>query len=236
MLRAIIIDDEMLGINMLKGMIEKHNPEVKLVAFTTEPKKGIELIENYKPDVVFLDISMPEMSGFELIEKVQFKGFKLVFTTAHNEYAIKAIKNKAHDYLLKPIDVDELRTCIHNILSDEGKTPSPTSLPNFIELAVKNEIVFVKPRDIIRVEGSGSYTVFYMKNNVKQMVSKNLKECEALLVHPFFFRCHISHIINLHHVVKLISNNGFFIQMSDGSLPDLSRKNKETLLEKLKTV
>ncbi|HOZ87333.1 MAG TPA: LytTR family DNA-binding domain-containing protein [Bacteroidia bacterium] len=235
MLRAIIIDDELIGINMLKGMIEKYNPEVKLVASTTEPQNGIDLIENYKPDLVFLDISMPEMNGFDLLAKVKYKDFKLVFTTAHNEYAIKAIKNKAQDYLLKPIDLEELRTCITSILAVGNQQLAPPP-PNFIELAVKNGIVFMKPRDIIRVEGSGSYTVFHLNNNVKQMVSKNLKECEALLEHPYFFRCHISHIINLHHVVKLISNNGFCIQMSDGSLPELSRKNKELLLEKLKTV
>src|SRR5882757_6418332 len=107
MYRAIIIDDELSGVNTLKLLIEKYIPSVRVVAISTDPENGIRLIEDYKPDVVFLDISMPKMNGFELLSRLNYKGFKLVFTTAHEEYAIKAIKNKAFDYLLKPIDVEE---------------------------------------------------------------------------------------------------------------------------------
>ena len=237
MLRAIIVDDEIIGIKTLKLLLEENTKGIRIVATTTEPEEGISLIEDYKPDVVFLDISMPTMNGFELIEKLRYKNFKLVFTTAHNDYAIKAIKQKAADYLLKPIDIEELQACVAAIVSDaRAEKPDPKNSSHIIELAVKNGVIFIKPQDIIRLEAAGSYTVFYLDNNIKEVVSKNLKESETLLEPPYFYRCHPSHIINLHKVVKMISNNGLYIQMSDGSRAEISRRNKEELLERLKQI
>jgi two-component system LytT family response regulator len=113
MYRAIIIDDELISVNILKILIEKHIPNsISVVATATEPETGIKLIDDYKPDVVFLDISMPKMNGLELLEKLKYKDFKLIFTTAHEEYVVKAIKNKPYNYLLKPIDIDELKQCV----------------------------------------------------------------------------------------------------------------------------
>lgn len=238
MLRAIIIDDELIGVNTLKLLIEKHTPEIKIVATATEPEKGITAIEDYKPEIVFLDISMPKMNGFELLERLTFKDFKLVFTTAHQEHAIKAIKNGAYDYLLKPIDIDELKTGVNKIL-EQGQKISEIHKKvssNLIELAVKDGIIFIKPVEVIRLEASGSYTVFYLENNVKHMASKNLKECEALLDPFLFYRCHQSHIINLNKVVKMVSADGLFAQMNDGSMPEIGRKYKEIFLGKLKSI
>lgn len=235
--RVIIIDDELIGVNALKVLIEKHTVEVRVVVTTTDPEKGILLIEDYKPDIVFLDVSMPKMNAFELLDKLKFRDFKLVFTTAHQEYAIQAIKNKAVDYLLKPIDIEELKNCIHKIINDSTDTKThkiPSS--NIIELSVKDGIIFIKPRDVIRLEASGSYTIFYLVNNIKHVASKNLKECEPLLDPTLFYRCHQSHIINLQQVVKMVSTDGLFAQMSDGSRPEIGRKNKETFLEKLKSI
>ena len=237
MLRAIIIDDEENSVNTLKLLIEENTRGIKVVASATDPEKGIHLIHDYKPDIVFLDISMPILNGFDLLAKLSFKAFKLVFTTAHDEYAIKAIKTKAQDYLLKPIDIEELQACLTTIIQDiQAEKPISASNSHIIELAVKNGIIFIHPKDIIRLEASGSYTIFHLVNNVKETISKNLKECEFLLQPPYFFRCHPSHIVNLYKVVRLVSNGNFSIQMSDGSLPEISRKNKELLLEKLKTI
>ena len=238
MLRAVIIDDESIGINTLKILIEKHCPEIKVVATATEPEKGIGAIEDYKPEIVFLDISMPKMNGFELLDKLVFKKFKIVFTTAHREHAIKAIKNGAYDYLLKPIDIDELKSCTNKIIESSVKikaTPK-TQTPQLIELSVKDGIIFIKPNDVIRLEASGSYTIFYLVNKVRHLASKNLKECEPMLDPGLFYRCHQSHIINLQKVVKMVSSDGLFAQMSDGSMPEIGRKNKEIFLEKLKTL
>jgi two-component system LytT family response regulator len=236
MLRAVIIDDELIGINALQVLMEKYTQGIKIVATATDPEKGISLIEDYKPEVVFLDVSMPKMNGFELLEKLQFKNFKLVFTTAHEEYAIKAIKNKAQDYLLKPIDIEELKSCVNNIIIEESNPQKDKVNYNIIELAVKDGIIFIKSQDVIRLEASGSYTVFYLVNNIKHLASKNLKECEILLDPSRFYRCHQSHIINLHKVVKMVSSDGLYAQMTDGSMPEIGKKNKEVFLEKLKGI
>ena len=116
MLRVIIIDDEPMGVNTLKVLIERLDLDILVVATATDPEKGIECIETYQPDVVFLDVNMPKMNGFELLDNLNYKNFKLVFTTAHQEYAIKAIKNKAQDYLLKPIDAEDLKVCLEKII------------------------------------------------------------------------------------------------------------------------
>jgi two-component system LytT family response regulator len=234
--RSIIIDDELIGINALKVLIEKHTPEVKVVATTTDPASGIDLIEGYRPDIVFLDVSMPTMNGFDLLEKLQYKDFKLIFTTAHQEFAIKAIKNKAHDYLLKPIDINELQNCIINITSRITEAVSKKSTKNLVELRVKDGIIFIRFQDIIRLEASGSYTVFYLENRVRHVASKNLKECETMLDPTMFFRCHPSHIVNLKKVVKMVSTDGLFAKMTDDSMPEILRKNKESFLERLKTI
>lgn len=236
MFRTIIIDDELIGVNMLKVLIEKHIEGIKVVATATDPEKGITLIEDYKPEIVFLDVSMPKMNGFELLEKLKFKDFKLVFTTAHQEYAIRAIKNKAQDYLLKPIDVEELKCCLEVLMTDKNTVNNQKTSTNVIELKVKDGIIFVKPDDIIRIEASGSYAVFYLTNNVKHVISKNLKECEALLDVPYLYRCHPSHIVNLKKVIKMVSTNGLFAQMSDGSMPEIGKKNKDMFRDKLKSI
>jgi two-component system LytT family response regulator len=237
MLRSIIIDDELIGINTLKVLIEKHTPDIKVVAIATEPEKGIELIEDYKPDVVFLDINMPRINGFELLNSLHFKNFKLVFTTAYQEYAIKAIKNQAFDYILKPIHIEELKSCVNNILASLGKKTETKPLHGkIIELSVKNGIIFIKPEEIIRLEADRSYTVFYLINTVKHVASKSLKEFEAFLDPDHFYRCHPSHIVNLRMVVRILSEDGLFVQMNDGSKTELLKRNKQQFLKKLKSI
>jgi two-component system LytT family response regulator len=238
MLRAIIIDDEQSSISTLKVLIEKHTPALRIVATTTEPEKGISLVKDYAPNIVFLDVSMPRMNGFDFLTQVEDKNFRLVFTTAHAEYAIKAIKNQAYDYLLKPIDIDELKTCVNKIVNEKSTLDQKTKLIEHknIVIPVRDGTIFVKSQDVIRLEASGSYTFFYLENNIKHLVSKNLKESEQLLDANYFYRCHASHIVNLNKVVKMSSHDGLFAQMTDGSKPEIARKNKEVFLEKLKLI
>lgn len=235
-MRAIIIDDESIGIKALEVMIERYTPEVKVIATSTDAKTGIGLIEGYEPDILFLDISMPKMNAFELLEKLKFRDFKLVFTTAHREYALNAIKNRAHDYLLKPIDIGDLQQCVANIRKDLDQAGSERASRSNLELSVKDGIIFIKRQEIIRVEASGSYAIIYLANDVRHVVSKNLKEIEALLDRRQFYRCHASHIVNLHKVIKMSSHNGLFAQMSDGSMPEISKRNKEEFLLMLKKI
>jgi two-component system, LytTR family, response regulator len=238
MLRSVIIDDENIGINTLKVLIEKHTPDVKVIGTATDPAEGVTLIDDYKPDIVFLDISMPGIDGFGVLAKAQFKDFRLIFTTAHPEYALKAIKIRAQDYLLKPIDVDDLKTCISNVANDpEIKARAMRHRDgHIIELSVRDGIIFIRPKDVIRLEADGSYTTFYLENGIKHVASKNLKECEALITAPYFFRCHASHLVNLKKVVKMVSTDGLFALMSDGSMPEIGRKNKDAFLERLKEI
>jgi two-component system LytT family response regulator len=234
MLRAVIIDDEASGISALQLLIGKHVENVKIVATATKAPQGIALIEDYKPEIVFLDISMPDMNGFSLLQQLAFRDFSLVFTTAHREFAIQAIKHNAVDYLLKPVDVEELQTCVAHIIDKKITIGANARYSSAIGLPVKDGIVFIRPAEIIRLEASGSYTVFYLDNKIKHVVSRSLKEYEAQLNPACFYRCHNSHLVNLQKVVKFVSSSGFIAQMSDGSTAEIARKNKEEFLEKLK--
>ena len=168
MLRAIIIDDEQRGINSLKLLIEKFVTDVKIVDETTEAEKGIELIDNYRPEIVFLDINMPFMNGFELLEKLNFKDFNLIFTTAHQEYALKAIKNNALDYLLKPIVADHLKLAIEKVKKqiETKQKPDLTKILATLNeknisrfpISVKDGTDYVLLDDIIRLEADSNYT------------------------------------------------------------------------------
>lgn len=236
-LRAVIIDDEDSGIRALELLIEKHVGHVKVVATATNAEEGIAIIESYQPEIVFLDISMPEVNGFTLLKRLQHKNFNLVFTTAHEEYAIQAIRHNASDYLLKPIDVNELKDCIARITTEEKpKSREKITYSNTIPLAVKDGVIFIKVTEIIRLEASRSYTTFYLDNKIKHVASRSLKEYESQLDPALFYRCHNSHLIHLDKVVKLISNNGFLAQMTDGSTAEIARKNKDHFLERLKNI
>lgn len=238
MLRAVIIDDERSGIKALQLLIDKHIDNVKIVGATTDAHQGILIIEDYRPEVVFLDISMPQLNGFALLEQLHYRSFNLVFTTAHQEYAMQAIKHHAFDYLLKPVDIGELKSCIGKIVAQRENRPieNRPGFSNTIGLAVKDGIIFIRHADIIRLEASGSYTVFYLENKVKQVASKSLKEYEAQLDPSVFYRCHNSHVVNLKKVAKFVNNDGLFAQMLDGSAAEIARKNKEQFLERLKNI
>lgn len=236
MIRAIIIDDEEPAIEMMKVLTGRYPELVKVVASSTDPERGLELIEDYRPDLVFLDISMPRMNGFEFLSKLSYRDFKLVFTTAHQEHAIEAIKNRAFDYLLKPVDTDELRRCLENVANETKSRPGAEATSPLLEIQVKDGIIYIKQQDIIRVEASGSYSTLYLNNGVKHVASKNLKEFESRLDPTVFYRCHNSHIINLQKVQKFVNRDGFFALMSDGSLAHISKNHKDTFIEKLKQI
>lgn len=238
MLRAIIIDDEESGIDTLKILVSRNSEIMRVVAATQQPEEGIRLIEDYRPDVVFLDISMPTMNGFDLLNNVSHKTFKLVFTTAHKEFAIEAIKNRAFDYLLKPIDSEEFKRFLEQLKNEIEQKPVSvkTEFNVLMEIQLKDGIQYLKQKEIIRLEASRSYTVFYMENGVRHVASRSLREFEEKLDSNSFFRCHKSHLINLYKVQKFVNHNGFYALMSDGSLPDISKNCKDVFLERLKTI
>ncbi|MBA3682851.1 MAG: response regulator transcription factor [Bacteroidetes bacterium] len=229
-LRAIIIDDEETGIETLKFLLEKYISELKIVAQTTVASEAIELIENYMPEIVFLDISMPEMDGFELLEKLTWKNFNLIFTTAHQEYGLKALKGGAIDYLLKPIDYKDLIIAIDkiknkaalpkNILAEIDSIPvsSLQQLPaNKLAITSKDGVEYIDVTEIISLESQSNYTLIYLTDRKTILTPKTLKDFENQLCNnkQHFIRVHNSYIVNLHKVLRYLKESEDIIMVHE---------------------
>jgi two-component system LytT family response regulator len=239
-LRSIIIDDEETGITALKLVIEKHIQDVKVVASCNKPGEAIELIENYKPEIIFLDISMPEMDGFELLEKLEWKNFNLIFTTAHQEYALKALKLNALDYLLKPVCHKELRSAIDRVKEQATQRGSLESfdytLLNKISLhklhklgvSSKDGVEYIDPSEIISMQSKANYTQICLENGKEILTTRRLGEFEAMLCSDDlnFMRVHHSFIINLHKVIRYIKEADDIIMVNSQKVP-LSKSRRE---------
>jgi len=243
-IKAIIVDDEKRGRETLQNLVAKYTSNVEIIDMAESAKDGIDLINKIKPDLVFLDIEMPHGSGFDLLES--FKGdinFEVIFTTAFDQYAIQAIKFAALDYLLKPIDIEELQEAIKRVEQQMGAAGSSKNFEVFLEnlkgitkkiaLPTGNGISFIETSDIIRCEASGNYTCFYLKSKEKILVSKTLKEFEDILGEQDFYRVHNSHLVNLIHVVKYVKLGGDMVVMDDGSQIEISRRKKDGFLNRL---
>lgn len=240
MLTAILVDDEEKSLKNLNILLTDHCREIEILKMASNALEAVKAILSEKPDLVFLDVQMPGYNGFDVLDQIKETSSTVIFTTAHKDYAINALRRGAFDYLLKPIDSDELKYCIQRALEkitkDKGILSTSAPMPGIIELSVKDGIIFIKPEQIIRLEASGSYTQFFMENNIKHVVSKSMKEYEALLDPAIFFRCHNSHIINLKKVAKFTHSNGYFAELSNGSIVEIARRNKDLFLQKLKTI
>ncbi len=243
MIKSVIIDDEKKGRETLKNMLAKYCNNVEVVDEANSAKNGKEIIENHNPDLVFLDIQMPHGTGFDMLEDFEEVNFEVIFTTAYDQYAIKAIKFAALDYLLKPIDIDELKNAVDRV---KNKLASVDTNKNFeiflqnlkginkkIALPTAEGVSFIETKKIIRCEADGNYTCFFLANENKILVSKTLKEFEELLTDYDFFRVHNSHLVNLNHVVKYLKVGGDIVVMTDGSKIEISRRKKEAFLERL---
>ena len=240
-LRSIIIDDEDTGITALKILIGKYIPEVKVVAECNRSRDAFEVIENYKPEIVFLDISMPEMDGFELLEQLEWRNFSLIFTTAHQEYALKALKHNAFDYLLKPVYHKELRLAIDRVTGRQAvqqtaltnidqafvKGINPAKL-NKLGITSKDGVEYIGTSEIISMESRANYTFICLENGKTMLTPKRLGEFEALLCsdNKNFMRVHHSYIINLHKVLRYIKEADDIIMISNQKIP-LSKSRKD---------
>jgi two-component system LytT family response regulator len=246
MIKTLIIEDEQKSLDMLAGIIRKSCPELTIAGLATNVKEGIEMIESLQPELVFLDISMPDGSGFDLLEKVAGYKFELIFATASDQHAIRAIKYSACDYLLKPIDIEELKLAVEKVVRKKRAIPNMENLQfliqhlkradeNFqkITLPTGNAYEIVNIKDIVRCEADGSYTTFYLSDRRKLMISAGLKHYEELLPETEFIRVHHHHLINMNHVVRFLKEDGGYAIMSDGSKIEISRRKKEAFMEKL---
>jgi two-component system LytT family response regulator len=249
MIKVIIVDDEEKSRITLKNLIAMYCPNIEVIELCDSVNSALKAIEKQMPDLVFLDVEMPFHNGFTLLEKIKNPAFDVIFTTAYDHYAIKAIKYSALDYLLKPIDSDDLKAAVAKI--KESKSTSAPSNPSF-ELLLSNLKVkgnnakiaiptfeglqMISANEIIKCTADESYTHITLINNTKITVSRILKEYEELLSDLNFFRVHNSCLINLAHVTKYIKGDGGYVVMSDGESVEVSRRKKNELISKLTMV
>ena len=240
---AILIDDEAKGRLALREKIKSYCPNICLVAEAASGPEGIIAIETHHPQIIFLDIEMPGMNGFEMLNSLPDKNFHIIFTTAYDQYAIKAIKYAAFDYLLKPVDIEELKQAIAKIClqgSNQTKTQidllqqniaHPKKLLNKIAIPTLEGLLFYDINDIVYLEANSNYTSFHFTNKTKLLASKTLKDFEELLPEDIFFRPHHSYIINLNYIKRYIKGDGGQIELQNGIYVDVSRRKKEEFLK-----
>lgn len=249
MITAIIVDDEQKGRESLKLLINEYCPKVEILALSSNVSDAYNNIMKLNPDLVFLDIQMKDETGFDLLKKFDKVGFEVIITTAHSNYAITAIKYSAIDYLLKPIDVAELQDAVARVEEKKNTPDILQRLGNLIEnvkvssveeykLAIPSSdgLMFIKASDIVYCEAEGNYTTFNLKNGKKYIVSKTLKEYENILNYHQFFRIHHSYLVNLKEIVKYTRGEGGFVTMSNGINLDVSKRKKESFLERISSV
>jgi len=242
-LRTVIVDDEQDAVNFIESIANEYCPNIEIVGKAYSAIEGVEVISKLKPDLVFLDVEMPHGSGFDLLAGFPEKEFEVIFITAFNHYAIRAIKFSAVDYILKPININEFIEAVKRVEESrkekKGGSMSfqtlfenlQTNIPSKLAIPTSSGMEYLNTRDIIRVEADRSYSWFYMENGDKFLVSRNLKEYQELLSDRNFFRTHNSHLINLEHVKKYIRHEGGYIEMTDGSNVPISRGKKDLFLE-----
>ena len=242
MLQAAIIDDEQNVIDTISIMLKELCPDVQVVGTAGSIASAKALIEEKSPELIFLDIEMPYGTGFDLLESLPEINFDVIFVTAYNEYAIKAIRYSAVDYLLKPVQSKELISAVKKVNENREKNKSyrnyeilleniKTALPSKLAIPTRDGLEFIEPSNIIRVEGDRSYSNIFLTNNRKMMVSKTLGDFEELLDSNTFLRVHKSHLINLAHIRKYSRAEGGYLEMTDGSNVAISRTKREEIVK-----
>jgi two-component system LytT family response regulator len=244
MIRAIIIEDEKMSREALYRMLEKYCPTVEVIAEADGYRKGVEEIRKHHPDVIFLDIQMPDGSGFRVLEEFEEIDFEIIFTTAFDQFAIKAIKYSALDYLLKPIIPEDLIEAVKRVEKKKAENIRRKNLETGnkdlrlqeernpkIVLSTSEMIHVINVNDIIRCESDNYYTYFYFIDGRKLLVSKTLKENEELLAQYNFIRPHKSHLVNIKYIKSYIRQEGGYILMNDGTKIPVSRRKKDKIIE-----
>ncbi len=245
-LRVVIIEDEKHSLDTLSHLLLDFCENITILGTAANVTNGISLIKETNPDLVFLDIELHSGTGFDILQKLEDISFEVIFTTAFEQYAIKAIKFSSVDYLLKPIDLEELQTAIQKVKSRQNSKVSIRQIKNLVKnlegqnikdkkicLSTQEGMEFVKVLDIRYCKANGSYTIFSIKGQPDQLVSKNLKEFELLLQEYDFMRVHNSYLINLREVKKYIKSEGGYIIMNNNDHVHLSPRKKELFLERI---
>ena len=245
MLRSVIIDDEPQNASMLKNDIITHCPSVEVIAVCHSAKEGIMAIKKEKPDLAFLDIQMPWMNGFEMLEMLDVINFSIIFTTAHDQFAAKAFRISAVDYLLKPIDANDLKEAVRKAQQRSEQQKGNIHIENLlrnikqpsahqkIALPYKDGHEFVEVSHIIYCQAEGAYTKVFLDNKKYILVSKTLGDIEELLPPDIFQRVHHSTVVNLSYVTHFVRSDGGYIKLQTGEQLTVSKSKKELVMERL---
>ncbi len=242
MLEAVLVDDEEKALQSLIWELTNFSDDISVVASFTDPAEALAYLHKNQPDCLFLDIEMPTMDGFQFIQKLQNKEVAVVITTAYNQYAIKALKNEAIDYLLKPIDSDDLKDTIVKIRKHHARNLTSEKLERIllrynanssqrkITLNTDGKLLFLDNEDILYAESDGNYSTIYLADGQKIVLTKKLKEVGELLPADSFFRIHNSYIINLNKIKEFLKTDGYVILKSNHKIP-VSRQKKSDFLD-----
>ena len=243
MLISVIVDDEPKAIQSLSWELSNYSDQIKVIATFNNPEKALLFLTENNIDCLFLDIEMPTMDGFQFLNKLKFRDFAVVITTAYNEYAIKALKKDALDYLLKPIDSDDLEETIAKVKNYRSRTLDSNKIEKVLlgfneklntkKIAINTDgkLIFLETKEILYIVSDGNYSTFHTTNNKKIVVTKKLKEINTLLPNEIFFRVHNSYIINLTKVKEFFKTDSYVIIENNHKIP-VSRQKKSAFLEK----
>ncbi|MBK8558205.1 MAG: response regulator transcription factor [Lewinellaceae bacterium] len=239
-MKTYLLDDEPNCTDVLQVLLKKHCPDVQITGIFNDPETALEAIQREPPALLFLDIEMPMLNGFELLRQCAPLDFKVIFTTAYDQYAVKAFKFNALEYLQKPVDKDELITAVTKAKRNTNPTPAQISsvqylknnpTPERIALPVGQELILIEVSDIQYIESDGSYVSVFLKDQKKPIVlSKSLREFEELLNNPDFFRAHNSYLVHLKHIKKIVKTDGGEIVMGNGCSLPVARAKKLELI------
>lgn len=242
-MKAIIVDDEKDGVKGLISLLKMYCPQVDVIATAYSAKEAIEVIRSHKLDLLFLDIKMPQGSGFDLLDALDKIDFEVIITTAYDQYATKAFRFSAIDYLMKPIDEEELQEAVEKVQQRmQLKEKQPLDLREIkenlkqkngsidtIAISTTDSIVFIEAKNIIMISAEGSYSRISLATGEKILTSKLLKDFEDLLEEQSFFRVHKSHLVNLKQMKRINKQDGGYIIMSDGTSVEIAQRRKAEL-------
>ena len=243
MLNAVIVDDEPKAVQSLSWELTNFSEDIHIMKSFTDPEDALDFLKTNTPDCLFLDIQMPTMDGFQFLDRLAHREFAVIITTAYDEYAIKALKHEAIDYLLKPIDTDDLKDTIEKIEKYNSRILNATRLEKVllnntstlqkkVTLNSDGKLIFLDTDDIIFVESDGNYSTIFLSNNQKIVVTKKIKEVDHILPDHLFFRIHNSFVINLSKIKEFIKTEGYVVMDSNHKIP-VARQRKSDFLERL---
>lgn len=244
MIRCVLIDDERNALEMMEWLLKTYCPEVQIAAMCSNAEDGIVAIKAHQPDVIFLDIEMPHMNGFDMLERFEQLDFDVVFCTAYDQFALKAFRYSALNYLLKPVDPDDLKSTVARIEMKKNK-PSKEQMdlllqtlkqpqrgtPKRIALTTNDGLLFIPTEDILYAEAESNYTIVMLSAGRKVIVSKSLKDIDEALSGPDFFRIHHSYLVNINQIKKYVRGDGGYVVMNNDATVSISRSRRQEFME-----